>query len=292
MNVILCGLGAIGTIYAEKLSKNPDINLKILVNKERLNYYELNPTFFNGKKLILDYILPNQQFKADIILIATKNESLLDVLDNIENFVTNETIFISLLNGITSEEIIANKYGADSVLVSYYVGHSAERMERKVIHDGVNKIVFGSYSGTNTNIIKVRDFFKSSNINFEIPDDIQHSYWFKFMVNVALNQTTAIYKLSVGEMLENTEAFSFFQNLLVEVEKVAIAEKIKNPLVLKNKVLEFVTSMPYDSKTSMLQDVLANRKTEVFIFAGTVIELAEKHNIEVPYNRLALQKLI
>ena len=37
--------------------------------------------------------------------------------------------------------------------------------------------------------------------------------------------------------------------------------------------------MPYDSKTSMLQDVLANRKTEISTFAGTMVELGKKYKI-------------
>ena len=37
-------------------------------------------------------------------------------------------------------------------------------------------------------------------------------------------------------------------------------------------------------KTSMLQDVLSKRKTEVDIFAGTMIEYGKKYNIPTPYN--------
>jgi 2-dehydropantoate 2-reductase len=35
----------------------------------------------------------------------------------------------------------------------------------------------------------------------------------------------------------------------------------------------------------MQQDVEAGRKTEVELFAGTVIRLAEKHGLDVPVNR-------
>ena len=36
----------------------------------------------------------------------------------------------------------------------------------------------------------------------------------------------------------------------------------------------------------MLQDVEAGRKTEVDMFAGTVIELGKKHGISTPYNKI------
>ena len=44
--------------------------------------------------------------------------------------------------------------------------------------------------------------------------------------------------------------------------------------------------MTPDGKTSMLQDVEAGRKTEVDMFAGTVIELGKKHGISTPYNKI------
>ena len=291
MKVLLCGLGAIGSIYADKISKFANVDFRVLVDKKRLEKYKKNPTYFNNKFLDLKYILPEEKFLADIIIIATKNDALLDVIANLKNFVGKNTIILSLLNGVGSENLIAERYGEEKVLLSYYIGHSAIREGRNIVHDGINKIVFGSKYDNDDNVIKVKNFFDIVGINYSIPEDIVSSLWFKFMVNVSLNQTTALYKLSVGEMKENNDAIMFFNNLLNEVEQIAIAEQVKFPFDVKNKVLDFVYSMPYESKTSMLQDVLASRKTEVEIFAGKVIELGIKHNIDTPYNVIAFNKL-
>lgn len=291
MKVLLCGLGAIGSIYADKISKFVNVDFRVLVDKKRLEKYKKNPTYFNNKFLDLKYILPEEKFLADIIIIATKNDALLDVIANLKNFVGKNTIILSLLNGVGSENLIAERYGEEKVLLSYYIGHSAIREGRNIVHDGINKIVFGSKYDNDDNVIKVKNFFDIVGINYSIPEDIVSSLWFKFMVNVSLNQTTALYKLSVGEMKENDDAIMFFNNLLNEVEQIAIAEQVKFPFDVKNKVLDFVYSMPYESKTSMLQDVLASRKTEVEIFAGKVIELGIKHNIDTPYNVIAFNKL-
>ena len=65
-NVIICGLGAIGTIYAEKLKGCT--NLKILADEKRVERYKKNPVIFNGKKCDFDFILPDEKnFKADLI---------------------------------------------------------------------------------------------------------------------------------------------------------------------------------------------------------------------------------
>ena len=106
--VLICGIGAIGSILAHKISKFDNENLKILVDKNRLNSYTKSPKIFNGEELNLNYITPeNTDFKADLIIIATKFNALNDVVKNIENFVDENTIIMSILNGISSEEILA-----------------------------------------------------------------------------------------------------------------------------------------------------------------------------------------
>ena len=69
-NVLICGIGAIGSIYADKISTYDNENLKILVDKNRLDKYIKFPKIFNGKELKLNYILPeNVDFKADLIIL-------------------------------------------------------------------------------------------------------------------------------------------------------------------------------------------------------------------------------
>lgn len=292
-NVLICGIGAIGSIYADKIQRYDSQSLRILVDKERLNRYLANPTIFNGRELNFNYILPdNSDFKADLIIIATKFEGLKDALNNIKNFVKEDTIILSLLNGVTSEWLIAEKYGREKLLYSYFIGHSAVREGRKIIHDDVNTIVYGSENSDDIeNVERVKEYFERVGINYSIPDDILHSLWLKFMLNVAANQTTAILGLTFGELLENTRAMAFVRNVLKEVQAIAKAEGVKNPETMIDETVEHLHTMIPEGKTSMLQDVEAGRKTEVDMFAGTVIELGLKHHIETPYNTV-LKELV
>ena len=86
-NVLICGIGAIGSIYAVKLLENKKCNLKILVDETRLERYKQNGLDFNDKKYDFDYTLPQNadNFKADLIIIAVKNSGLKWVIENIKN---------------------------------------------------------------------------------------------------------------------------------------------------------------------------------------------------------------
>lgn len=285
--VILCGLGAIGTIYADKLEKFDAENFKVLVDEARIERYKTNPIKFNGRQLNFDYILPSQEgFKADLIILATKFAGLKDAIKNIKNFVKEDTVILSLLNGVTSEDIIADVYGKDKMLYSYFIGHSSVRCGNSVTHDDVNTIVFGAENNLSENVVAVKNFFDKVGINYKIPDDIKRSMWLKFMLNVSANQPTAILRMTFGDMFENTHFMKFAENIMREVQSVAKAEGVLNTETMVDEALKHLKSMTPDGKTSMLQDVEAGRKTEVDMFAGTVIELGKKHGISTPYNKI------
>lgn len=287
-NVLICGLGAIGSIYADKIQKfNPD-SLRVLVDEERFERYSSNPIIFNGNELHFNYILPHDNgFKADLVIIATKYDGLSDVIKNMKNFIQSDTVILALLNGVTSEKIIAETYGREKLLYSYFIGHSAVRTGRNVIHDDVNTIVYGSENTADIeNVQRVKKYFDSVGINYKIPEDIMHSLWLKYMLNVSANQSTAILKLTFGEMLANEKCMDFAINIMKEVQQIAKAEGVKNTDIMIDETIAHLHKMIPEGKTSMLQDVEAGRKTEVDMFAGTVIELGLKHNIQTPYNQI------
>lgn len=274
--VIICGLGAVGLTYANKLKGVCE--LKILVDKARHERFRQNPPVLNGEKIELDYITPNENWTPDLIIISTKTSGLSSAIEYIKNFVGENTIIISLLNGISSEEEIASVYGKEKVVPAYFIGHSAVRNENSVTQDGVGKIVLGQND-------RLQAFFEENNIDYEIPNDIIYSLWLKFTMNIFSNQTSAILNLSFGEMKRNQKFLEFAKKIISEVRQIGEASGVKGLKNLEKDALKALSSMVDDGKTSMLQDIIANRKTEVDIFAGEIIKRGKQFNILTPYNQ-------
>ena len=269
-DVVLIGLGGVGAVYASKI---PDI--KILVDDARLKKYTENPITVNGKKYNFNYITKFD--KADLIIISAKFYGLTDILNKLS--VTPNTIIISLMNGISSEDIISAKFPQAVVVPSYLICNSIIRNGNSVIHDGINKIVMAPNK-------ELEEFFASCNINYEIAEDIKSSMWQKFMLNIVANQLSAVTRMTFGEMNSLPYIDSLLRNILKEVIEIANAEGIKTPEVLaENAINTFKNMAPY-GKTSMLQDIENGRKTELDAFAITVINLGKKYNIQTPYNNL------
>lgn len=291
-NVLLCGLGAIGSIYAVKISKYDNNLLSVLVDKPRLKFYDENPLTFNNKTYKFNYITPEKDdYKADLIIVATKNNALGEVIKNIKNFVGKNTVILSLLNGLKSEDIIASEFGDDKVLYSYYIGHTSTREGRNVYHDDVYKTVFGERDNTvlSENTLAVKSFFEKVKINYEIPVDMDYSRWWKFLVNVGYNQASAVLRLPYGDFQRSEKVNQIAVKLMEEACAIAKAEGVKNTEKLIPEVLDVIAKMIPETRTSMLQDIDAGRTTEVDVFAGYVKELGKKHCVLTPYNDIFLE---
>ena len=278
-NVIICGLGALGLTYANKLKDICD--LYILADEKRVQKYKNNPPTLNNKRIKLHYITPDDFVEADLIIISTKSTGLNDAIKYIKNFVNKNTIIISLINGISSEEKISLAYPNTKILYSFFIGHSAMGRtingERKFYQDGVGKIVFEPCDD-------LEHFFKEKNIDYEISNNILYSQWVKLGVNIILNQPSALYEMTIGELRNQKEFLPLAKNLLKEVKQVAQLVGIQNLENYENDVLESTNLIADDGKTSMYQDILAKKQTEVDIFSGEIIKLANKFGIQVPYN--------
>ena len=292
-NVLLCGLGGVGCVCASKLLDSNCCDFKVLLDSNRYQKYKETPTTFNSKEYYFDYILPTEKnFKADLIIIATKDDGLASAIKNIKNFIYEDTIILSVLNGIHSEAQIAKEYGWKNILISFYIGNSCIRNERHVVQDGNYEFFIGEKSNKNSDIVqKVSNLFTQAKINHKISNHIMERYWKKFMVNVGLNQLCAVHNITFKELKQNKKLVEEMKQLIGEVKLLADKEGINNPQKLYDDTIKFLIEDFEDATPSMLQDIRTGRKTEVDIFAGEVIRIGKKHNIKTPYNQKIYRKI-
>jgi 2-dehydropantoate 2-reductase len=285
--VIVIGLGALGTIYAAKLQRyNPDC-VRVLVDRERLERYQTQGILLNGVRQDFHYILPDPgQDKADLILVATKADGLPGAIDAVQHFVHEETTLIALLNGISSEDRIAARYGADKVLHSFFVGHGSTRVGNAITFDGVGRIIFGEANahGRTPHVETVCKFFDRAGIEYEVPDDILFAQWSKFVLNVGINQASAVLRATYGAFVTSPTTHAIAIELIQEAMAVARKVGIQNVDAMLPWCENFIRNMPPAFKSSMLQDIEAGNKTEVAIFGEAVCALGQQYAVPTPLN--------
>jgi len=290
-HIVLLGAGAVGVLPAEKLLKLPGITLTAAADKERVQRYRQDGIFFNGEKLPLSFAAPGEMSgmpPADLIIVATKTTTLSAALENVAPLTGSNTIFLPLLNGITAHEVIGRRFPGNTVLRGYFLGHASVREKNFIRHDGVGTFFCG---GENTALTKVTDLFDQSGINNAIPENMDHAVWKKFILNVGINQTQAMFYADYGAVQRDAKLLDYCKNLMLEAAAVAQAENIYGTGEMISAAMEVILTMPENVKTSMLQDVLAHRPSEIDAFAGTLSAKAEKLGIPTPYNNEVLAEI-
>ncbi|MBQ9502575.1 MAG: ketopantoate reductase family protein, partial [Lentisphaeria bacterium] len=281
----------IGVLPAAKLLKMPDVRLTAAADAPRVERYRREGIFLNGQRLDFDFAAPREMSglpPAELVIAATKNPDLAAALENAAPLVDEKTVFLPLLNGITADSVIAARFPHCTVLKGFFIGHASVRERNRIRHDGVGTIRIG---GEDAAVRKVETLFWDAGIPVEVPPDMTSAMWKKFVLNVGVNQTQAVYRADYGEMQKSPEMLAFARRLMDEAAAVAAAEKVAGSEHMVREAMRIILAMPGDVKTSMLQDVLAGRKTEVEAFAGTVCALAAKHGIPAPCNREVLERL-
>src|SRR6185312_8229587 len=116
--VSIIGLGALGILFGNQLAKRlPKENVRIIADKNRVERYKKDGVYSNGERCDFHFVTPEDRCEpADLIIVAVKINGLQDAIKSVENHVGENTVFISALNGITSETIIGEAYGMDKVL--------------------------------------------------------------------------------------------------------------------------------------------------------------------------------
>ncbi len=294
-NVTIVGLGALGILYAGSLAwKIPKENLRIVADKNRISSYKRAGILRNGRAMDFHYVLPEDTCEpADLILIAVKYEGLKNALASIRNHVGADTIILSLLNGIRSEEDIAAVYGWDKVLYCVAQGMDAVKEGNALTFTRHGLLCIGDIhpGPASEKLLAVRDFFEQTGIPYVLDTDMRKRMWGKFMLNVGINQTVAVYEGDYGSVQRPGEARDTMISAMREVLPLAEAEGVNLGEEDITYWLSVVDPLSPEGKPSMRQDTEAKRKTEVELFSGTVLELSKKHGIPAPVNQMLNDKI-
>jgi 2-dehydropantoate 2-reductase len=285
--VSIIGLGALGIMFGNHLSKQMPGRLRIIADRERITRYKNTQIYSNGELCDFCYIDPEENCEpADLLIFAVKYNNLKDAIEEVRNHVGTDTIIISLLNGITSEAVIGQTYG-DKVIDCVAQGMDAVKEKNQLTYNNMGLICIGD---RNSDIISQKikttaEFFDKTKIPYIIDPDMKKRMWGKFMLNVGVNQTVAVYQSNYGEIQRNGPA----RDLMIAAMREVIVLSEKEGVFLTeddlNYWLEVLKPLNPAGKPSMRQDLEAKRLSEVELFSGTVLSLGQKYEIYTPVNK-------
>ncbi len=135
------------------------------------------------------------------------------------------------------------------------------------------------------------DLFDRTGLSYQVPDDILREQWNKLMLNTGVNQVTAAYGAPYSLIQKEGEARTMMIEAMREVLRVADTQDVDLSEADISYWLNLLATLNPDGHTSMCQDVLAGRPTEVELFAGTMLKIAEEEGLSLPVNAFLYERL-
>ena len=284
--VAIVGMGALGLMYGEHIqSRTGKDGVCFLMDSERIERYRQADFTVNGESVTFNMMDGAKAEPADLVIVATKYNGLRSAMEVMESAVDEHTVIISVLNGISSEKILAEKFDAKNIIPCVALGMDAMRDGHTLCYTKKGSLHIGITQKTQEPALKaLTQYFDKIQMPYGVEEDIMHAMWCKFLLNVGINQTCMVYETTYKGAVTEEPARSDLYAAMREVMEIAKPEGINlTENDLKHYVAILQTLKP-DGYPSMRQDALAGRKSEVDMFAGAVMEIAKKHGISVPVN--------
>jgi len=292
MKIVIVGPGAMGCLFAAFLSKSKEELWLLDKNKEnaaKINEFGISLEGVSGSWQAKPKATHSAQDigKADLILICVKSFHTKQAIEQIKPLLQENTKIMTLQNGIGNIEIIAELAGEDRV-IGGITNEGATLVEiGKIRHAGRGETLIGTLDGkVPVEIRSIREVFNKVGLQTRLSRDIKSLVWSKLIINAGINALTAITRLPNGRLTEFEGTKRILRDAVTEATRIAKRKRIKliydDPLAKVEAVCEGTSG----NISSMLQDVLRNKRTEIDFINGVIVRLGQELGIAVPTNKL------
>ena len=293
-SIDIVGLGALGVMYADFFTKTlGKENVRVLADKERIERYKKEKITFNGEVCDFQYCDAAKESRpSELMLFAVKYGALETAMKESAHLVGENTILLSVLNGIRSEEDLGQKFGREKVVHCIAQKMAAMKEGNAAFCTNKGELAIGVLDGgREENLTAVKELFDRTGFAYSCPEDMRHALWGKLLCNVGVNQTVSLFEGTYRSVQQDGEAREMMKAAMRETILVANAEGINLSEKDLAQWVSVIDGLNPDGEPSMRQDSKAGRKTEVVLFAGTICELGKKHGIATPVNDQFLEKI-
>ena len=290
----IIGMGALGLLYADRIVKaRGQEGTVFILDDERMEKYKGRKFTINGEEKKFAMVAASAMKPVDLVIVAVKYNGLPSAIETMKSCVGKDTIILSVMNGIDSEEMIAETYGKEHLIYTVAQGMDAMKFGDALNYTKEGELRIGVVEEyQKKNLTAVKEYFEDIQMPYTLEDDILKRMWGKFMLNVGVNQTCHAYETTYsGVLTEGSEENRIFTGAMDEVIQLSQAVGINLSQEDAEYYKKIIATLKPDGVPSMRQDGIAKRKTEVEMFAGIVRKLAKKHGIATPVNDLLYDKI-
>ena len=281
MKIIVLGAGAIGSLYGAKLSKLNDVTLVARqkhvdeINKNGLKITGLEDKVYKSKAITkIEKIEDNT-----LILLTTKVYDSKQAIDDIKDLIKEDTVILCLQNGLYSENIVKDLIGNKCLVL-----RGISNIGVAFLNPGTVQYNTHGYSVIEKSPVSNEfvDILRKCGLESDVSENIRKEEWKKLIINCLINPISAILRTE-NRVIADKNLNPLKKLIVDECLKVAGKDGIKFDIDFVKLVDEMIKNSR--NVSSMQQDILKRKKTEIDYLNGAVVELGKKYGIRCPINK-------
>jgi len=284
MRVCIFGAGSLGSVIGGMLVAKHDVTL---VGRRQ----HMDSVRRHGLRLLGDVrrtvrmkavVDPSEVESPDLLLISTKAYDTTTAINECKRFVDDRTKVLTLQNGLGNLELLRTWKGSTSFGGTTTMG-AVLASPGTVRVSGLGRTVIGADMDPD-GARSIARAFESCGIPVHVKKDVIGEIWGKAVVNACINPTAAVLRVRNGVLLTSATTVHFMREVCSECEQVAFASGISLPDQHMYARVQNVCSDTADNFSSMLQDVLKGRRTEIQQINGAFCVHGRARGVRTPLN--------
>lgn len=300
MKIVLVGGGAIGRLLAALLGRGG--HEVFLIDRNRDVVDAIN----NQGIGIMDFGLEDPDTvshvsatavqdsteitSADCVLLTVKSFDTLSAAKSVAHLINDSCPVITLQTGLGNIELMEKIIPRQYIIGGFTFLSATSLGAERVRHGGTGKTYLGELDGTiSPRLTRIGEAFNESNIETSLVQRIIGRLWCKVIVYSAINSVSAILKVKNGALISRMESINLMKRLVDEGKTVAKAYAIDLVYSDLYELLFDACRQSANNLSSMLQDMLNNKRTEIDAQNGALCYYGEKENISLPTHQTIVQ---
>lgn len=292
MKVCVVGAGALGCTIGGTLAEGGNEVYFVDANKAHVDAINASGLIMNkaGEDRVVKITAATDVSGigvVDLVIVLVKSFHTRKAIEAARNIIGEETVVMSLQNGLGNEEMIGEVVGQDRVISGKtYVGGGITGPGRVIASTDGKLTYIGELDGSiGERVKRIAETFSKAGLQTNISDNIVGTIWDKLLINVATGAVTAISGLTYGELYATTELEAVSIAAIAEAMAVAAAKGVRLSITEPRQAWSMASDgLPPGFKTSMLQSLESGSVTEVDFINGSVVRAGRSSGIATPVN--------
>jgi 2-dehydropantoate 2-reductase len=221
---------------------------------------------------------------VDLVIFAVKLYDTEAAAEASRPLVGPATGVVTMQNGVDSAELLARALGWDHVVGGVAQIASVIDQPGVIRHTGtMASFTFGELDGTRSErVAALAAALQAAGVEHRVSADIQRDIWDKMAFLATFAALTALVRLPIGPIREDAETRAMLRDGLAEAFAVARAQGIALPDDFVERTLSRCDRLPYEMKSSMLQDLERGRRLELPWLSGAIVRLGQELGVPTP----------